>query len=378
MPSEVGRVDTNLTFEVVGAPNNYILPCSGLGAVPTINDNFRNVFMHRIKQKPVNGEPVMKKYVEATNTYEFGPLLVWKDAPSDLADVESAAVKAAYTTNGEIFRITNNGRFPANITLSLEKSLPNNPFILSTTTLSLQEGETKEITVWAFPKEQETFNDNLVLSVQDNSTSYKFAISCQGSLPSVELVGQWFEKARAQRELAESLSNQAPPVEVKKPKGKRESAVAAGLSNLSPKQLALKRAQELEETPTIEFERTLLPRVDIQEFTIKNPSQVSVAWKLDLTQIEAMEGFSVSPKEGVIKVGKEAVIAVTFTAIKEQVFNTGMTLLYADVEGGLAFPERTKQINVSITSFNDPYAQLCNWYLITLLFLFGHAYNRFQ
>lgn len=356
-PSEEGRVDTNIAFEVVGAPNNYMLPCSGLSTVPTINDNFKNVFMHRIKQKPLDGQPVVKKYVEATNTFEFGPLLIWKDAPLDIADMESPVVKAACTTNGEIFRITNNGRFFAEITLSLEKSLPNNPFTLSTTSMSLQEGETKEIRVWAFPKQQESFSDNLVLSVRDNPTSYKFAISCQGSLPSVELIGQWYERARAQRELAETLSDEAAPVEVKKPKGKRASALAEP-SSLSPKQLALKRAKELEETPTIEFERTLLPRVDIQEFTIKNPTDVLVAWKLDLTKIEAIEGFSVSLKEGVIKVGQEAVIAVTFTALNEGVFNTGMTLHYADVEDGLAFPARTKQINVSNACFNDPYADL--------------------
>lgn len=49
-----------------------------------------------------------------------------------------------------------------------------------------------------------------------------------------------------------------------------------------------------------------------------------------------------TPTEGVIAVGKEAIVSLTFTAIKEVVLSASMVLSYGDVEGGLETSRVTK------------------------------------
>lgn len=56
----------------------------------------------------------------------------------------------------------------------------------------------------------------------------------------------------------------------------------------------------------------------------------------------ALQEFRVTPTEGVVGVGKEAIVSLTFTAIKEVVLSASMTLSYGDVEGGLETSRVTK------------------------------------
>lgn len=76
--------------------------------------------MHRTKTRAPEGLPVSKKYIMSQSTFEFGPLLLWKNGTSALAGgPTSEGYKAAYATNGECIRMTNNGHFPVVMTLAM-------------------------------------------------------------------------------------------------------------------------------------------------------------------------------------------------------------------------------------------------------------------
>lgn len=66
---------------------------------------------------------------------------------------DSEAWRSAFSTNGETFRLSNNGPFPTTASLSWERGNPGGVFSVEPASLDLAEGETKEVTVWAFPKQ---------------------------------------------------------------------------------------------------------------------------------------------------------------------------------------------------------------------------------
>ena len=67
-----------LNFETVGTRQRYTLCCRGVCAFPQIATDPKLVFLSRKKQK-TEEEIVHKKYVQSTQTYEFGPLLCGKN-----------------------------------------------------------------------------------------------------------------------------------------------------------------------------------------------------------------------------------------------------------------------------------------------------------
>ena len=105
--------------------------------------------MSRIKQRPDHIN-VSKKYVTNREQYEFGPLLIGKDAKLRLTDVEaeadtsapdSKARRTAAITNAEMFRISNAGLTDAHIDFSFASD-GELPFYVSPASLDLKEGET--------------------------------------------------------------------------------------------------------------------------------------------------------------------------------------------------------------------------------------------
>lgn len=71
--------------------------------------------------------------------------------------------------------------------------------------------------------------------------------------------GEWFEKAAAQRKLADSLPDTPPaPVDEKPKKGAPKKGAKDEPPPPSAKQIALAKAKELEENPIVDFERQLV------------------------------------------------------------------------------------------------------------------------
>jgi hypothetical protein len=333
---EVGQVESNLRFEAVGATATFGLPCLATAAVPTINDDPRNVYMRRVKGRAPDAPPISKRFVTSRGLYDFGPLLLWKDPAAAQQPRDSDAWKGMFATNGETLRLTNNGHFPVKASLSFEGT-SGGVFSVEPSSIALAEGETTEVVVWAFPKKAEACEDALLVSVTDNPTPFRFALAALGALPTVSLRGQWFERAQAQRDLAASLPDDPPPVvvEEKGKKGKKPAAPAPP-PPLGPKAAALAKAKELEESAVVDFDRMRVGKVEIQEFRAVNTSQVPVAWRLNMAGVSELEEFRISPAEGVIGVGQQAAIAVTFNTVKEAVLQGEVVLEFADVEGGLA------------------------------------------
>lgn len=64
-------------------------------------------------------------------------------------------------------------------------------FQLETKKLDIEEGETKEVKVWALPREAKEYKNNLVLCVENNPFPIQYMMKCWGVDPTVEIDGPW-------------------------------------------------------------------------------------------------------------------------------------------------------------------------------------------
>ena len=336
----VGRVDQTLGFEVCGGSGReYSLPLVGLCAVPSINTDPRNVFMSRQKSAPGRAgrrrsdasAPVSKRFITSRNCYDFGPLLRWKEAALALAPADAdvgqgegsegavAAHAAARETNAETLRLTNNGPFPATLSLAFEGG-EDSAFHVQPQSLELPAGETSQATVWCFPGADSACDDTLVCSIEGNPDAAEFRFTALGATPSVRLTGPW------------QPAEQAPG------QGGTDAAPAS-----APADTETAGVGRGDGSAVLDFGRQLLARSSEQSFAIENTSAVPVAWELDASALSALGEFRVSPSSGVLPVGGSATVCVGFRAAAERAFDETITLVYSDVEGGLGTTHRGSQ-----------------------------------
>lgn len=64
-------------------------------------------------------------------------------------------------------------------------------FQLEMRKLDIEEGETKEVKVWALPREAREYKNNLVLCVENNPFPIQYMMKCWGVDPTVEIDGPW-------------------------------------------------------------------------------------------------------------------------------------------------------------------------------------------
>jgi hypothetical protein len=123
-----GKFDSTLAFEVLGSQQTFSLFCKGICEVPKINNDSRNVFMRRVKGFPsAPAAPPSKRFAMADNLYSFGPLLVFKKSEWRLggdSDEAKANLALVQTTNTDIVRITNNGRYRCSVEMGYEDADP--------------------------------------------------------------------------------------------------------------------------------------------------------------------------------------------------------------------------------------------------------------
>ena len=60
-------------------------------------------------------------------------------------------------------------------------------FLLEPAGMSLQPGESKDLTIWAYPKSSHSFKDAVVCCVKHNPDPVVFNISCQGVEPELKV-----------------------------------------------------------------------------------------------------------------------------------------------------------------------------------------------
>jgi hydrocephalus-inducing protein len=215
-----------------------------------------------------------KAYVLSENTFDFGPLLIGKNA-------QRKNEKDIISTNSTTFKLVNTGHYPAEIEIALlsstienESSYKKGVFSVGFDSCTIQPNEApKELRVWGIPDEAKAFMDEVIVMIKNNPTPIIVPIRCLGTKPVIEV---------------------------------REG---------SP----------------IKFTRILLNQTIKREFKIQNTSANQIKFRLDGCEKLPQE-FTVMLKEGRLKPNEELSIDVHFKAIKQQKFNESLKLIAEDVE----------------------------------------------
>lgn len=322
-----GKFDANLGFEVMGTKQDFNLFCSGLSEIPKINMDPRNIFMRRVKGYPNMVLP-QRRYVSSEDYFSFGPLLTFKQAdwrliPEKSESEEDEKLQLVQTTNADVLRISNNGRYKAQVDMSYASPASEDAsgvFFVDPPTMELEEGETKEIKVWAFPRKSIDYESTLVICTSNNPLSLKFPMKCCGVDPTIECDGPWTEAiAKVQAELDNTTE---------KPGSK-------------PYKEIQDRLAQANEFLTLDFDRLLLGKVETRSFTIKNSCLLPVSWEIDPDEFADSPNVSIIPTSGVLQVGQSTTIVVSFSSPTALVLPGGKFFLkYSDGEGGLQAPAR--------------------------------------
>jgi len=143
--TKTGPQDQVLQFEIVGSYKNFNLHAKASCDFPTISQNPRNLYLQQKKTRPTT-EPesfLSKTFVVSENVFDFGPLLIGKDA-------EKRHDEAIRRMNGTFFQITNNGKYELEASFVLRSTLPaeeggpteKSPFLIEPAEAKLKVDET--------------------------------------------------------------------------------------------------------------------------------------------------------------------------------------------------------------------------------------------
>jgi len=266
--SEVGTFEQQFVFEAVGSSRQHWVISKAICSYPAISTDPRTVFMNRIKTQPSRGL-ISKKYVQAKESFEFGPLLLGK--------TENNKTKAI---NCETLQISNSGLLPVEeLVLSIGVEGGENPFSIEPNHLQLAVGESQAVNLWALPQSLGEFKGTLVATIKDNPEAVRFKTSCLGAKPELILKGPW--------EASDSK---------------------------------------------IAFGRSLLGTREEQRFTIQNIGPVPAQWELDAKEVAAIEELSIFPLEGELVPGESVPVFVNFHSQKEAAYEKSVTIVSMDVE----------------------------------------------
>nr|KAJ3422703.1 hypothetical protein HK105_006819 [Polyrhizophydium stewartii] len=266
-PTDVGRFEQILAFETAGARGRFQLPCVGTCQYHHIVTDFRKIFGKWRRQKDektvLHGE-----YVVSTGTYEFGPLLSSKPKEKYLE---------RFPENRATFMMINPCNCEIKIMFALRNDVKGDVFFFEPQTMDLGPGQTQTVSVWAYPRNNNHFEDTFVVSVKDNPEPYTIKLGCIGVRPELEI-----------------------------------------------------------DKKHISFDKMLLGRSERREIRLRNQTHMSVAWKL--TGVESLgEEFSITPAEGMVESFQEVAVAAEFKGIKPIVVKRPIRLEVCDAEkiGGI-------------------------------------------
>ncbi|PAA50321.1 hypothetical protein BOX15_Mlig000423g3, partial [Macrostomum lignano] len=198
MSDELGQFDQTLNFEIQGWRTRYQLFCRGLCAFPTISREPRILFPQRRKAK-AKDEVVSKKYILATEVFEFGPLLVGK--------TKDKIKDGVYPENRETFTIHNSSPMEADINFCLLNDVKGETFSFEPAAMTLAPGESQPLTVWAHPLKELRYEDAIVACVRENPEPILLRLACECVRPKLLLdkTALQFEKVLLQRKDVKQL-----------------------------------------------------------------------------------------------------------------------------------------------------------------------------
>jgi hypothetical protein len=319
-----GKFEMNLRFEVLGSQQQFNLHCAGICELPNINRDTRNLFMRRQKQAVVGMPLPQRKFLSAEDTYCFGPLLLfkkpeWRSINQDTAtETELLNYSLVSQTNVDVIRLSNNGKFKCSVECGFQNTSDDvrGIFLVEPHTVDLEEGETKEVKIWAFPNAVREYANNLIICVSNNPVPLSFGVKCWGVEPTIELDGPWKDAVVA-----------------------AEAALVACVDKKLIKDLQTK-LQQLKDDMTLDFERQLIDKVETRSYQVANSSLLPVAFAVDLGDFKDSVNMSIFPLEGVIPANTTIPITLSFTAPNPLMLTGKFSMRYSDAEGGLLSKER--------------------------------------
>uniref|UniRef100_A0A8C4S4T7 HYDIN axonemal central pair apparatus protein n=1 Tax=Erpetoichthys calabaricus TaxID=27687 RepID=A0A8C4S4T7_ERPCA len=174
----LGCFEQMLNFEIMGMSKLYQLSCKGICAFPAVCKDPTIVFANH-KKKPMPNEIIHKKFITATDVYQFGPLLCGKN--------RERFKEGRYPENMEKILVQNSTALNIDIHFSFLHDTKATTFLMDPPMLSLKPNESQMLTIWAYPTSSGLFEDAVVFCIKENPEPLVFKISCQGVRPELEL-----------------------------------------------------------------------------------------------------------------------------------------------------------------------------------------------
>ena len=296
-----GNYETTLDFESPFSIKGYKADCLGVCDFPNINSNPVNVFMQRKKTRPLNPPEsyISKHFITQENVFDFGPLLIGKDPTKKNTN-------SYIYVNSSVFRLTNNGKFDADIELSLSSSVMEGPipkgtgpaggiikkgvFMFEQEKFSLKIDQTEDLRVWAFPDTPDVYRDQLICMIKDNPVPITFDLQCTGAKPIIQL-----------------------------------------------------------STDMVQFQRILLSQSVTESVVVRNVCAVPVKWKISGLE-ELPEEFNIQNTSGLLKPTQEAIVEINFKGIKQQKFQNKIIIEAEDNEG-VGIKQPPLEVKISAEAF---------------------------
>eukprot|EP00833_Pecoramyces_ruminatium_P007172 jgi/Orpsp1_1/1181204/evm.model.c7180000076296.1 len=259
----IGTFTKNLTFSIVGSNYKYNIDCIGQCQYSQIDTDYTKLFQKYRKTKDDQSLSHCE-YIASSSTFEFGPLLYNK--PKD-KNIER------YIDNKTSLNIINPSNLVTlNVDFCFKNDIKSEIFVVDPPSLTVNPGETKQVSISAFPKSLGPFEDELIISVKDNPEPLCYKFSCIGVKPELEL-----------------------------------------------------------DKKMLSFDKIHIMKTETRQLVLKNISQISAYWKL--SGIEQLgDEIKISPVEGIIEYGKECVINAEFHGSKITTIKRSIKLEVSDVE----------------------------------------------
>lgn len=261
-PSEVGKVDTMLKFEVCGSSKVYEVACSGKCQYNHIVTDPKKIFTKWKKSLDDKTSPT-GYFTISNSTYDFGPLLSYKNKEKD---------SEKYAENRAVLNMMNPSQVELKIEFALKNDIKGEIFTFEPPVMDLLPGQTLPLTIFSYPKVTNHFEDTMIVCVKDNPEPYFFKVACTGVKPDVEL-----------------------------------------------------------DKKLINFEKTLLGRIERREIKMKNISLLPISW--EIAGLDTLgDEFKIPISSGKIESGGEFNLAVEFQGFKSVVIKRVIRLEISDSE----------------------------------------------
>ncbi|KAI9996311.1 hypothetical protein PInf_013709 [Phytophthora infestans] len=316
--------------------------------VPTINNDPRNVFMHRVKSRP-EGAFVQKKFVISRNQFEFGPLIITnQQAKAPQTEREFIEWQKTSPNNVEVFRMSNSSKFPIQLEYGMEKQ-GDDTFVVFPAAVEINEGDTREVKVWANPLEVGLHENALICCIGDNPEPVKFQISCYGCKPELKLRGPWEQPAAASTSEREDHRQADDATTSKTPRSSRSDNPGSAPATSRPSASLVEQPSvpsHSHKQPVLDFEQLLLKRQEEKVFYIENVAPVAVLWRLLCDNLP--EDFRIFPVEGTVKPLEKIPVVVVFSAMTEAVHELLLRIEFSDAESALQMNDRNRTVELTL------------------------------